>query len=117
MPSNLFNSSYLASGTFSRPAPDLTRRQDARRREDGPGPSGCQARGLHDLDRFAFLLGGNARRFVGAGDENRTRTISLGMSAGCAVTSIVAGRRHLLLSVSVRQMPWPSGTSGTQRAR
>jgi len=39
------------------------------------------------------------------------------MSAGSAVTSIAAVQRHLALSVSVRQMPWSSGQSGTQRAR
>ena len=39
----------------------------------------------------------------GADDENRTRTKSLGMSAGSTVTSIIAGRRLEHLSVSIRQ--------------
>src|SRR6266702_3670254 len=39
------------------------------------------------------------------------------MSAGSSLTSIAAGRRHLALSVTDRQMPrWPD-PSGTQRAR
>jgi hypothetical protein len=53
----------------------------------------------------------------GAGDENRTRTISLGMSEVHTVASIDAGRPQLALSVSVRKTPWSSGRSGTQRAR
>jgi hypothetical protein len=48
----------------------------------------------------------------GAGDENRTLTISLGLSAVSTVTSIVAGRRHLPLSVSIRQTPSSSGSRG-----
>jgi hypothetical protein len=52
-----------------------------------------------------------------AGDEKRTRTVSLGMSAGHPVTSMTAGRRWLALSVSVRRMRGLPGRSGTQRAR
>lgn len=40
------------------------------------------------------------------GPPCQRRTISLGMSAGSAVTSIAAGRRSLCLSVSVRETPW-----------
>jgi DNA-binding XRE family transcriptional regulator len=54
---------------------------------------------------------------VRAGDENRTRTISLGMSVGHPLTSIVAGRRSLAMTVSIRQTLWPSDRSGTKRAR
>jgi hypothetical protein len=45
------------------------------------------------------------------------RTISLGMSVGSAATSIVAGRRYLGQSVSIRQIPRLSGRPGTQRAQ
>jgi hypothetical protein len=39
---------------------------------------------------------------VGAGDGNRTRTISLGMSAGMALTSAIAGKQSCRL---VREYP------------
>ncbi len=48
---------------------------------------------------------------------SRSPTISLGMSAGSAATSIAADRRLLGLSVSTRKLPWWSGRSGAQRAR
>ena len=49
----------------------------------------------------------------GAGDGERTRTISLGMSAGMALTSTTAGRQSQWLTVSIREAPsatYPSGT-------
>jgi hypothetical protein len=49
--------------------------------------------------------GSDVRFRVGVGDGNRTRTISLGMSAGHLVTSIAAGRPDCGLSVSARQVP------------
>jgi len=47
--------------------------------------------------------------FRGAGDENRTRAIRLGMSEASAVTSIVAAQRCFASFVSVRQTLWSSG--------
>src|SRR5580700_6546205 len=49
----------------------------------------------------------------GAGDENRTRTISLGMSARMPLTSASAGRQAVGLSVSTCEallLTYPSGT-------
>ena len=43
---------------------------------------------------------------IGAGDENRTRTISLGMSARMPLTSASAGRQAVGLSVSTRERPY-----------
>jgi RimJ/RimL family protein N-acetyltransferase len=57
------------------------------------------------------------KRLLTVNAARRYRTISLGMSAGSAATSIAAGWWHFTRSVSVRQIPWPSGRSGTQRAR
>jgi hypothetical protein len=54
---------------------------------------------------------------MGAGDGNRTRTISLGMSSGLALTWPSSGRWSYLLTVSTRGARPVTGPSGTQRAR
>jgi hypothetical protein len=54
---------------------------------------------------------------VGAGDGNRTRAISLGMSAGLPPTCAAAGRQTVGLSVSIRESRRVTYRSGTQRAR
>src|SRR5690242_9857895 len=54
---------------------------------------------------------------MGAGDGNRTRTVSLGMRAGLGPTSRVPGRPSNRLTVNAPQAPRPTVPSGTQRAR